>query len=123
MAELLAEALELLAEAHDPVAECYVLAAVAKCHADATGGELDEDELSAAIAAGDRTGGTYWPIMIRYFLSWGASPRTAESLTNDALRVAEDLHLGYFGNMLRANLAGIAQFRGDSSQALSTWRG
>ena len=47
--EELRQAVELLADIDDPVADCYVLSAVAKCHADVAGGELDSDEVAAAV--------------------------------------------------------------------------
>ena len=102
--------------------DCYVLSAVAKCHADVAGGELDSDEVAAAVSAADRVGGTYWPIMIRTILSWKAPPAVGQSLLTDALMLAERMRLDHFATMLRCDLACIAQFRGDSSPALETWR-
>ena len=120
--EELRQAVELLADADDPVVDCYVLSAVAKCHADAAGGELDTDEVAAAVSAAERVGGTYWPVMIRTFLSWKAPPAVGQSLLTDALMLAERMRLDHFATMLRCDLACIAQFRGDSSPALETWR-
>jgi predicted ATPase/class 3 adenylate cyclase len=119
---LCAEAFELLGEVSDPAVECAVLAAVARCHADAAGGELDGDEVAAAVAAGDRAGGTYWPIMVRRFLSYRAPPSMAQALNIDATRLADQLGLDHFGDLIRRDLAVIAMFRGDSSGALATFR-
>jgi predicted ATPase/class 3 adenylate cyclase len=119
---LCAEAFELLGEVDDPAVECAVLAAVARCHADAADGQLDADEVAAAVAAGDRAGGTYWPIMVRRFLSYRAPPSIAEALNTDAIRLTDQLGLDHFGDLIRRDLAVIAMFRGDSSEALATFR-
>ena len=117
----LQQAVELLGDTDDPVAACYVLPAVARCHAQACKGELDSDELAAAAAAGDRVGGTFWPIMIRHFVSSRASPAISEALITDALSLAEQRGLNYFAALIRGDLAMVAQFRGDSTLALDTW--
>jgi hypothetical protein len=117
-----AEAAALLDEIDDPAVRCSVLMMVARCHADAANGDLDAAEVAAAIAAGDRAGGTYWPIMVRHFLSFRASAPIAESLTTDALRIAERLGLEFFGALMRTTLAVLAQFRGDGAAALALWR-
>ena len=116
------DALELLKEVDDPATECAVRAAVARCRADASGGTPDEREIAAAVAAGDRAGGTYWPVMVRRFLSYRAPPAMAESLCADALRITEQLGLDHFGARLQRDLATIALFCGDGSWALATYR-
>jgi predicted ATPase len=120
--QMITEAVELLREVKDPAVECEVLATLAKCNTDAAGGELDEAGLARAVEAGDRAGGTYWPVMVRYVLSFRTPPTTAESLNHDALRLAERLGLTYFAALIRANLATIAQFHDNSSLALEIWR-
>jgi hypothetical protein len=119
--DLLAQARDVLGDLEDPVAQCHVLTAAARCHSDATGGH-DPHEVAAAVAAGDRAGGTYWPIMIRHLLSLRTPPSIVESLSNEALSLAQGLGLDYFASLLRGNLAMVAQFRGDSSTALAAWR-
>jgi hypothetical protein len=116
-----AAALDLLPDVDDPAVDCWVLATWAKCHAEA-GGELDEDQIAAAVDAGDRAGGTYSPIMVRYVLSFRAHPPIAERLCTDALNLAERLDLDLFVGLVRASLATIAQFRGDGPAALAMWR-
>jgi hypothetical protein len=103
--EHLDEALQLLPDVKDPAVKCAVLAAAGRCHADDRGGQLEPDEIAAAIAAGDRAGGTYWPVMIRYFLSWMAPSTIADSLNTDALRLAERHGLDLFAALIRGNLA------------------
>jgi predicted ATPase/class 3 adenylate cyclase len=120
--DLLAQACEVLGDLADPVAQCHVLTAALRCHGDATGGHVDPNEVAVAVAAGDRAGGTYWPIMIRHLLSMRTPPSIVESLSNEALRLAEGLGLDYFAFLLRGNLAMVAQFRGDSHTALAAWR-
>jgi hypothetical protein len=115
------QAVELLGDTDNPVAACYVLPAVARCHAQAGKGELDRDELAAAVAAGDRVGGTFWPIMIRFFMSSRASPAISEALISDALSLADQRGLDYFAALMRGDLAMVAQFRGDSTLALDNW--
>ena len=120
--ELVADALDLLDEVDDAVAECLVLTAMARNHATAAHGDLDPDEVAAAIAAADRAGGTYWPILVREFLSYKAPPATAESLIADALGLAERHGWHHFAAVLRGDLATVAQFRGDGEAALASWR-
>ena len=60
--------------------------------------------------------------MIRNFLSFWAPPPMAESLSTEALQLAEHLDLELFAAQLRSTLAVVAQFRGESSDALATWR-
>jgi predicted ATPase/class 3 adenylate cyclase len=118
---LCAEAMGLLDDVDDPAIECSVRASAVKCHADAYDGDIDANELAAALDAGDRAGGTYWPVMVRHVLSFKAPPPIAEALSSDALDIAEQLGMGLFAAMLRSNLACIAQFRGDSVTAFAMW--
>jgi predicted ATPase len=118
-ARLVADAVELLDSVDDPVARCWVLSVAARYHAEISGGYLDLGDVSAAVAEGDRAGGTYWPFMARHDLSHRAHPSLSESLNRDALRIAEQQHLDLFAAMSRALLAVVAQFRGDSALALS----
>ena len=120
--ELVAEALDLLDEVDDPVAECMVLTAMAKSHAIDADGDLDPDEVASAIAAADRAGGTYWPVLVREFLSYKAPPATAETLIADALGLAERHGWYHFAAVLSGDLATVAQFCGDGDAALASWR-
>jgi hypothetical protein len=119
---LCAQALKLLTDVDNPAVECVVLAAAASCHAQATGRDIDETEVVAAISAADRAGGTYWPIMTRCFLSYSAPLPLAESLCTQALHLAEQGGLVHFGAVVRAELAVITQFRGDGHAALDAFR-
>jgi predicted ATPase/class 3 adenylate cyclase len=119
---LCAEALGLLHDFTDPVAECAVRAVAARCHAEAAGAEIDHAQVAAAVAAGDRAGGTYWPIMVRCFLSYGSPPAIAESLSVEALRLAERSGLNDFAALFQRDLATIAQFCGNATEALATYR-
>jgi hypothetical protein len=60
--------------------------------------------------------------MVRYLLSMRAPPALGESLSADALRLADRLGLDLFGALARCNLATVAQFRGDGPGALTAWR-
>jgi hypothetical protein len=115
-------AVELLPTVDDPIVECSVLLSVAKCHADFAEGALDTDEVAAAVAAADRAGGTYWPVMTRDLLSYKAPPEIGNSLLAEALLIAEQMHLDYFAAGLRGRLACNTQFRSDSTEVLATWR-
>ena len=99
-----------------------MLISVAKCHADLAGGALDADEVAAAVAAGDRAGGTYWPVMTRESLSRKAPTAIGEALLADALVIAERMDLDHFAAMLREQLACVVQFRDESAVVLATWR-
>jgi hypothetical protein len=83
---------------------------------------LNANEVEKAVAAGDRAGGTFWPIMSRYYLSYGAPASIAETLAVDALRHADRLGLAYFGALQRIVLAIVSQFRDESPVVLATWR-
>src|SRR5262249_35084488 len=74
------------------------------------------------VAAGDRAGGTFWPVMSRYYLSLGAPPSMSESLVTDALHRADRLDLAHLGAIQRSTLATISQFRDPSPTVLATWR-
>jgi predicted ATPase/class 3 adenylate cyclase len=119
---LVAEAVEVLRDVDDPVAHVSVLVAVARFHAQEPDGQLDSRDVSAAVRAGDRMGGTYWPFMVRYALSYRAHPSLVALLNVEALQIAESHGFELFACLARANLAIAAQFRGDSAQALATSR-
>ena len=105
-----------------PWPSAVVLTAVAKSHAIAADGDLDPDEVAAAIAAAERADGTYWPILVHEFLSSRAPPATAASLIADALGLAERQGWYHFAAVLRGDLATVAQFRGNGVAALASWR-
>jgi hypothetical protein len=117
----LARAVELLEGTDDPVAACYVLSGVAKCHADASG-ELDAEEAAAAVAAADRIVGTHWPILARELLSYKAPEPLGSMLLTEARAYAEQLGLPYFAARMGGHLACVACFRGDADVALGLWR-
>ena len=118
----LSEAVDLLDDVDDAVAECVVLSAVAARRAASSGGEPDAEEFAAAIDAADRAGGTFWPIMTRHFLSEAVPPAIVATLNTDALRLAEQLGLPLFAAMVQGRLASVEQFRADSARVLATWR-
>jgi hypothetical protein len=96
---------------------------VARCHSQQASGDIDPAELAAAIAAADRAGGNYWPIMMRYDTCVRTRTDVVESTTTDALRLAESIGFQYFAdNLLRTQLAIVAQFRDDSARVLAVWR-
>jgi predicted ATPase/class 3 adenylate cyclase len=121
--ELCDRSVELLAESDDPIARCTVMATVAVCHADAAGGVLDERIVSDAVAASDRAGGTYWPILTRYALVARSPLEVVEPLTSAALRTAQRFRLDFFANaLIRGTLAVGTQFRAPSAVVLQEWR-
>ena len=114
---------DLLGDSEDPVARCAVMTTVAVCHADAAGGALDQREVAEAVAAGDRAGGTYWPVVARYSLAIRSPPTMVEPLMSEALRIAQQYRLDFFANaLLRSTLAVGIQFREESAVVLATWR-
>jgi hypothetical protein len=96
---------------------------VAVCHADATDGVLEPRDVAEAVAAADRAGGTYWPVVARYSLAVRSAPSNVEPLMSEALHIAQEHRLDFFADaLLRANLVVGIQFREQSPVVLTAWR-
>jgi predicted ATPase/class 3 adenylate cyclase len=122
-AQLCDTSLELLGNSDDPVVQCNVMTTVAVCRAEVAGGVLDQRIVADAVAASDRVGGTYWPILTRYAFTARSAPAVVEPLTSEALGLAQRFGLDFFADaLIRATLAIGTQFRAESAVVLASWR-